>query len=153
MRPDYAASSVSNSSNIKYKKNGIVNGARGYVDSIQLDLSNPDLAEAIWIRFTDDNIGQLLRQDSKDLLLCHKPNHPLSVPIKKQKKQFQIHSFVYSAHVTYSLLFSTWVTLWMITGGRGPLGSRMFKVAGLSVMDYFVVFSVQCLILPTRRNL
>ena len=31
---------TSNSSNIKYKKNGIVNGARGYVDSIQLDPKN-----------------------------------------------------------------------------------------------------------------
>ena len=81
---------TSNSSNSKYKKNGIVNGARGYVDSIQLDISNRDSAEAIWIRFTDDKIGQLLRQDSRDLLNSHKPNHPLSVPIKKQKKQFQI---------------------------------------------------------------
>ena len=38
---------TSNSSNIKYKKNGIVNGTRGYVDSIQLDPNNQDLAEAV----------------------------------------------------------------------------------------------------------
>ena len=81
---------TSNSSNVKYKKNGIVNGARGYVDSIQLDMNNPDSADAIWIRFTDDKIGQLLRQDLKELLKYHKPNHPFAVPIKKQKKQFQI---------------------------------------------------------------
>ena len=65
-------------------------GARGFVDSIQLDLTNKQLAEAIWVRFTDDKIGQLLRQDSNDLLRYHAPNHPLSVPIKRQKKQFQI---------------------------------------------------------------
>merc|ERR1712208_135234 len=43
-----------------------------------------------WVRFTDNNIGQLLRRDSSALLKDHKPNDQLAVPIKKQKKQFKV---------------------------------------------------------------
>ena len=76
---------TSNHSNQKYKNNGLVNGARGYIDSIQPSRENPEIAEVIWVRFTDDTIGQLLRQDSMALLRNHKPKHPLAVPISKQK--------------------------------------------------------------------
>ena len=41
------------------------------------------------MRFNDDKVGQLLRHDKKDLLRQHKPNDPLAVPIKKQKKTFR----------------------------------------------------------------
>ena len=80
---------TSNHQKSKYKNNGFVNGARGYIDSIQASKDDPDLAEVIWVRFTDDKIGQLLRLDSKALLKHHKPNDPLAVPICRQKKQFQ----------------------------------------------------------------
>ena len=66
----------------------MVNGARGFVDSIQANKEDPDVAEVIWVRFNDDAIGQLLRTDSKGLLNQHKPNDPLAVPIIRQKKQF-----------------------------------------------------------------
>ena len=66
----------------------MVNGARGFVDSIQANKEDPDVAEVIWVRFNDDEIGQLLRIDSKGLLNQHKPNDPLAVPIIRQKKQF-----------------------------------------------------------------
>ena len=66
----------------------MVNGARGFVDSIQANKEDPDVAEVIWVRFNDDAIGQLLRIDSKGLLNQHKPNDPLAVPIIRQKKQF-----------------------------------------------------------------
>ena len=59
---------TSNHSKQKYKNNGIVNGARGYVDSIQPSKTNSEVAEVIWVRFTDDKIGQLLRKDSLSLL-------------------------------------------------------------------------------------
>ena len=62
---------------------------RGYIDSIQPSQDNPDVAEVIWVRFNDDKVGQLLRHDNKDLLRRHKPNDPLAVPIKKQKKTFR----------------------------------------------------------------
>eukprot|EP00092_Neocalanus_flemingeri_P022722 GFUD01024642.1.p1 GENE.GFUD01024642.1~~GFUD01024642.1.p1 ORF type:complete len:2733 (+),score=580.47 GFUD01024642.1:994-8199(+) len=81
---------TSNHPKQKYKNNGIVNGARGYIDSIQPSKKNPDVAEVIWVRFTDDKIGQLLRKDSMSLLKHHKPNDPLAVPITKQKKQFSV---------------------------------------------------------------
>ena len=45
----------------KYKNNGIVNGARGYIDSIQPSSSDPDVAEVVWVRFHDDKIGQLVK--------------------------------------------------------------------------------------------
>ena len=81
---------TSNHSKSKYKNNGIVNGARGYIDSIQPSSLDPDVAEIVWVRFHDDKIGQLLRIDSVSLLKHHTPNDPLSVPITKQKKPFKI---------------------------------------------------------------
>ena len=81
---------TSNHSIQKYKNNGIVNGARGYIDSIQHYKENPDVAEVVWVRFNDEKIGQLLRQDSMALLKDHKPYDPLSVPITKQKKRFNV---------------------------------------------------------------
>ena len=77
---------TSNHPKKKYKNNGFVNGARGYIDSIQASTADPDVAEVIWVRFNDDKIVQLLLSDSKALLEKHKPNDPLAVPIKKQKK-------------------------------------------------------------------
>ena len=80
---------TSNHQEKKYKMNGIVNGARGYVDSIQPMPDHPDSAEVIWVRFTDDEIGHLLREDNRHLLRLHKPRDKLAVPIFKQKKQFK----------------------------------------------------------------
>ena len=62
---------------------------RGFIDSIQASQDNPDVAEVIWVRFNDDKVGQLLRHDKRDLLRQHKPNDPLAVPIRKQKKTFR----------------------------------------------------------------
>ena len=81
---------TTNHENKKYKNNGIVNGSRGYIDSIQTVKGNPDVAEIIWVRFNDDKTGQLLREDNKILLRDHKPNDPLAVPIKKRKKSFSV---------------------------------------------------------------
>merc|ERR1719233_1229624 len=81
---------TSNSSKVKYKTNGIVNGARGKIDSIQPSDTDPEAAEVVWIRFNDDKIGQLLRFESKHLLEKHKPKDPLAVPITRQKKQFKV---------------------------------------------------------------
>ena len=80
---------TSNHPKSKYKNNGLVNGARGFIDSIQASVTDPDVAQVVWVRFTDDKIGQLLRIDSCALLQHHTPRDPLSVPITKQKKPFQ----------------------------------------------------------------
>ena len=79
---------TSNHPKAQYKNNGICNGARGRIDSIQTSLSDPDVAEVIWVKFNNPKVGQLLRLDSQDLLEKHKPNDPLAVPITRQKKQF-----------------------------------------------------------------
>ena len=73
----------------KYKNNGIVNGARGFIDSIQPSKDNPKVPEVVWVRFNDDKTGQLLRKDKQALTKDHKPNDPLAVPIIRQKKKFQ----------------------------------------------------------------
>ena len=80
---------TSNHSVKKYKNNGIVNGARGFIDSIQPSKDDPNVPEVIWVRFNDDETGQLLRKDKLALTQDHKPNDPLSVPIVRQKKKFQ----------------------------------------------------------------
>ena len=80
---------TSNHPKAKYKNNGLVNGARGQVDSVQMSKDDPNVAEVVWVRFCDNKVGQLLRNDSKHLLEQHKPNDPFAVPILRQKKQFQ----------------------------------------------------------------
>ena len=80
---------TSNHPQQRYKNNGIVNGSRGYIDSIQVSKDNTNEVEIIWVRFNDDKTGQLLRQDNLALLKHHKPNDPKAVPIRKQKKPFQ----------------------------------------------------------------
>ena len=81
---------TSNHTKEKYKNNGIVNGARGFIDSVQPNKQNQDLAEVIWMRFADDKIGQHLRHDNMASLKDHKPHQKLAVPIMKQQKQFNV---------------------------------------------------------------
>ena len=81
---------TSNHEKQRYKMDGIVNGAKGFIDSIQPSLEDPDMAEVVWIKFADPKVGQLLRQDSFELLKFHKPNDKLAVPIVKTKKRFKI---------------------------------------------------------------
>ena len=79
---------TSNHSEAKYRDDGINNGARGYIDSIQPNKENPDIPEVVWIVFNDESIGERLRQDRKYLLNDHKPFNKSAVPIERQKRQF-----------------------------------------------------------------
>ena len=82
---------VTSNSNIpRHKQNGIVNGVRGYIDSLQYSTEDPTSLEYIWVRFIDNKIGQLLRFENSHLLQHHKPNDELAVPIARQKKSFQL---------------------------------------------------------------
>ena len=81
---------TSNHEKLRYKNNGIVNGSRGFIDSVQMSSENPDEIEIVWVVFNDENTGKLLREDQRALLKRHKPNNPLAVPIRKQKKQFSM---------------------------------------------------------------
>ena len=90
---------TSNHRQQRYKNNGMVNGSRGYVDSIQISKTNPEEIEVIWVVFHGENTGKLLREENKALLKFHKPDNPLAVPIKKQKKQFRMQGLKGSVFV------------------------------------------------------
>jgi chromosomal replication initiation ATPase DnaA len=77
---------TSNHSEAKYRQDGINNGARGYIDSIQRNPDDPTIVEVVWVVFIDTTIGQTLRQDKQKLFNQHKPENKLAVPIEKLKK-------------------------------------------------------------------
>ena len=83
---------TSNHQQAKYKEDGLVNGARGYIDSIQLCKSNPEDIKVVWVIFKDKNIGKRLSFDLKHVKKDHKLNNKDAIPILKQKKQFTINN-------------------------------------------------------------
>ena len=48
---------TSNHPQSKFKEDGIVNGARGYVDSVQVSKTEPQKIDVIWVTFKEKNIG------------------------------------------------------------------------------------------------
>ena len=76
---------TSNHSESQYKNNGIVNGARGYIDSIQVSKENSDDIEVVWVVFMDESTGRLPREDKKHLLKFHKPFNPCATYQKAKK--------------------------------------------------------------------
>ena len=74
----------------KYKEDGVVNGARGYIDSIQESKQDPHYVDVVWMVFQDENVGKLLRYDLRDLKRNHKPKNENAVPILRQKKSFAL---------------------------------------------------------------
>ena len=52
---------TSNHHMAKYKEDGIVNGARGYIDSIQVAKEHKTEMEVIWIVFKDQTVGRLFQ--------------------------------------------------------------------------------------------
>ena len=75
----------------KYKEDGIVNGGRAYIDSIQVSKKDKEEVEVIWVVFKDRTVGRLLRYEYSHLKKSHKPNSNDAVPILKQKKTFTIN--------------------------------------------------------------
>ena len=73
----------------KYKEDGIVNGARGFVQSIQVSNNSPDKVEIIWVIFNKETIGRLYRFDHKYLRKHHNPGHELAMPILPERKNFK----------------------------------------------------------------
>ena len=86
-----------NHSEAKYREDGINNGARGYIDSIQTNKENPEMPEVVWVVFMDENVGQKLRQDKRYLTNDHKPHNKAAVPIEREKRQFAPNS----GNITY----------------------------------------------------
>ena len=58
---------TSNHSKQKYREDGIVNGARGFVQAIQVSRENPDKVEVVWIVFNNESVGKLYRFEHNHL--------------------------------------------------------------------------------------
>ena len=74
----------------KYREDGIVNGARGYVQSIQVSKDDLDKVEIIWIVFNKESIGRLYRFEHNYLRKSYNPGHELATPILPQRKNFTV---------------------------------------------------------------
>ena len=80
---------TTNHSKKKYKEDGIVNGARGFVQSIQVSKENSDKVEIIWIVFNKENVGRLYRFDHRHLRQQYNPGHESATPIMPERKNFK----------------------------------------------------------------
>ena len=79
---------TNNHSKGKYREDGIMNGARGYVQSIQVSREDPEKVDVIWIVFKQDTIGKLYRFEHSHLLKHHNPGHKLATPILPTRRTF-----------------------------------------------------------------
>ena len=80
---------TSNHNKKKYKEDGIVNGARGFVQSIQVSKANPEKADIIWVVFNKDSVGKLYRFEHNHLRQNYNPGNPLATPILPERKNFK----------------------------------------------------------------
>ena len=80
---------TSNHKKKKFKEDGLVNGARGYVTAIQTDAENPDRVKAVWVKFNDETIGRQYRFETYHLRQGFDPGHPLAVPILPERRTFK----------------------------------------------------------------
>ena len=67
-----------------------MNGARGFVQAIQVSKQNPDTVDNIWIVFNNDNIGKLYRFEQNHLRQHFNPGHSLATPILPSRKTFKL---------------------------------------------------------------
>ena len=75
---------------LKYKEDGIVNDARGHIDSFQMKEGNNAVIKVIWVVFRDENVGRRLRRNKYNLKGSHKTNSPSAVPIELTKTRFDL---------------------------------------------------------------
>ena len=68
----------------------IVNGARGYVQSIQVSKDNPVKVDIIWIVFNNERVGKLYRFEHNYLRKKHNPGHDQATPILPQRRNFTV---------------------------------------------------------------
>ena len=77
---------TTNHSKQKYKEDGLMNGARGYVQAIQVNENNQDKIEVIWVVFKDENIGKRYRFDHSYLRQNFNPGHERATPLLPVRK-------------------------------------------------------------------
>ena len=81
---------TTNHSKQKYREDGIVNGARGYVISIQLSKDHTDQVKVVWVVFNKESMGKLYRFDHNHLRKEFNPGHEQATPILPQRKKFTV---------------------------------------------------------------
>jgi hypothetical protein len=81
---------TTNHSKQKYREDGIVNGARGYVQAIQVSKQDPNKVETIWVIFNKEAAGRLYRFEHNYLRKDFNPGHELATPIFAQRKKFKM---------------------------------------------------------------
>ena len=81
---------TSNHDKQKYREDGIMNGARGYVQAVQTSKENPEKVDVIWIIFNNESVGRLYRFDHNHLRKSFNPGHQLSTPILPTRTNFKI---------------------------------------------------------------
>ena len=81
---------TTNHPKLKYKEDGIVNGARGFVQSIQVSKLDPNKVDIIWVVFNKESVGKLYRFEHGYLRKHHNPGHELATPILPQRKKFTV---------------------------------------------------------------
>ena len=79
---------TSNHKKRKFKEDGIVNGARGYVQAVQTDPEDRDKVEVIWVVFHEEKIGRRYRGEHYHLRANFDPGHPLATPILPERSTF-----------------------------------------------------------------
>ena len=66
-----------------------MNGARGYVQAIQVSKEDPDRVDVIWVVFNDPNMCRLYRADHYHLRNDFNPGHHLATPILPTRRSFK----------------------------------------------------------------
>ena len=84
-----------NHSKQKYREDGITNGARGYVQSIQLSKEDSKLVDIVWIVLNREEAGRLYRFEHNYLRKEHNPGHELAIPIFPERKTFTLGNVEY----------------------------------------------------------
>ena len=81
---------TSNHAKRKYREDGIVNGARGFVQAIQVAKDNPDNVDVVWVVFNSEKVGKLYRFEHQYLRENFNPGHRLATPILPTRKNFNV---------------------------------------------------------------
>ena len=79
---------TSNHDKQKYRDDGIMNGARGYVQAITVSKVDQEKVEIIWVVFKNEKIGKRYRFEHSFLLKDFNPGHDRATPIFPVRRNF-----------------------------------------------------------------
>lgn len=75
----------------RYKEDGIVNGAKGYIDYIEMSRTNPDIVEIIWVVFQNEEVGMRCYQQETNRVKPKGINlNPKALPIFSIAKPMEV---------------------------------------------------------------